>query len=43
MTEAGLGRSLPFDSGQVEDEEIDTASAALLESLDEQDADPAAR
>jgi hypothetical protein len=38
-----LRRSLPFDSGPIEDEEIDAASAALFELLDEEDADPTAR
>ena len=33
-----LRRSLPFDSGPLADEEIDAASAALFESLDEDDA-----
>ena len=30
-----LRRSLPFDSGPLEDDEINAASAALFESLDE--------
>ena len=38
-----LRRSLPFDSGHLADEEIDAASAALFKSLDEEDADTAAR
>jgi hypothetical protein len=32
-----LRRSLPFDSGPLEDEEIGAASAALFESLEEED------
>jgi hypothetical protein len=31
-----LRRSLPFDSGPLEDEEIGAASAALFESLEEE-------
>ena len=38
-----LRRSLPFDSGPLADEEIGAASAALFKSLDEDDADTAAR
>jgi hypothetical protein len=38
-----LRRSLPFDSGPLEDEEIGVAAAALFESLDEEDGYPAAR
>ncbi len=38
-----LRRSLPFDSGPLENEEIGAASAALFESLDEEDADAGAR
>jgi hypothetical protein len=38
-----LRRSLPFDSGPLEDEEIDAASAALFESLEEEDGHPAPR
>ena len=38
-----LRRSLPFDSGPLADEEIGSASAALFESLDEEDADAGAR
>lgn len=38
-----LRRSLPFDSGPLENEEIGAASAALFESLEEEDADPGAR
>jgi hypothetical protein len=33
FTEEVLRRSLPFDSGPLEDEEIGAASAALFESL----------
>jgi hypothetical protein len=43
FTEEVLRRSVPFDSGHLEDAEIGAASAALFRSLDEQDADPAAR
>ena len=43
FTEEVLRRSLPFDSGPLADEEIGAASAALLQSLDEEDADPAPR
>lgn len=43
FTDEVLRRSLPFDSGPLADEEIDAASAALFQSLDEEDADPAAR
>jgi len=43
FTEAVLRRSPPFDSGPLEDEEICAASGAFWESLDEQDANPAAR
>lgn len=38
-----LRRSLPFDSGPIEDEEIGAVSATLFESLDEDDAASAAR
>jgi hypothetical protein len=38
-----LRRSPPFDSGSLADEEIGTASAALFELLDEEDADTSAR
>ena len=38
-----LRRSLPFDSGPLEDEEIGAASAALFESLEEEDGHPAPR
>jgi hypothetical protein len=37
-----LRRSLLFDSGPLEDEEIDAASAALFRSLEEDDANAAA-
>ena len=43
FTEELLRRSLPFDSGPLEDEEIGAASAALFESLEEKDADSQAR
>ena len=43
FTEELLRRSLPFDSGPLEDEEIGAASKALFESLEEEDADPEAR
>jgi len=43
LTEELLRRSLPFDSGPLEDEEIGAASKALFESLEEEDADPEAR
>ena len=38
-----LRRSPPFDSGPLADEEIGAAAAALFQSLDEENADPAAR
>jgi len=38
-----LRRFLPFDSGPLEDEEIGAASAALFESLEEEDGHPAPR
>jgi hypothetical protein len=43
FTEEVLRRSLPFESGPLEDEEIGGASAALFESLEEEDGDPAPR
>jgi hypothetical protein len=43
FTEELLRRSLPFDSGPLEDEEIGAASATLFASLEEKDADPPAR
>jgi hypothetical protein len=38
-----LRRSLPFESGPLAYEEIGAAAVSLFESLDEEDADPAAR
>jgi len=38
-----LRRSLPFDSAPLEDEEIGAASAALFESLEEDNGHPAPR
>lgn len=38
-----LRRSLPFDSGPIDDEEIAGASSVLFESLDREDGDSAAR
>ena len=43
FTDEVLRPLLPFDSGPLEDEEIGAASAALFETLHEQDADPTAR
>jgi hypothetical protein len=43
FAEEVLRRSLPFDSGPLEDEEIGSASAALFQSLEREDADPTAR
>jgi hypothetical protein len=44
FTQEVLRRSLPFDSGPLEDEEIGAASAALFESLEgEDDGQPAPR
>jgi len=43
FTQEVLRRSLPFDSGPLEDEEIGAASAALFESLEEEDGHPAPR
>jgi hypothetical protein len=43
FTEEVLRRSLPFDSGPPEDEEIGTVSSALFQSLDEQDANSTSR
>lgn len=37
FTEEVLRRSLPFDSGSIEDEEIGFASSALFDSLDSND------
>ncbi len=43
FTDEILRRCLPFDSGPLADEEIGAASNALFQSLDKEDADPAAR
>jgi hypothetical protein len=43
FTQEVLRRSLPFYSGPLEDQEIGAASAALFESLEEEDGDPAPR
>jgi hypothetical protein len=43
FAEGVLRRALPFDSGPLAHEEIDAAAAALFESLEEENADPAAR
>jgi hypothetical protein len=43
FTGEALRRSLPFDSGPLENEEIGAVSSALFESLDEEDGHPAAR
>ena len=43
FTEEVLRRSLPFDSGPLEDEEIGAASEALFGSLEEEDGHPAPR
>jgi hypothetical protein len=43
FTEEVLRRSLPFDSGSLEDEEIGAASAGLFEFLGEEDGDTAPR
>ncbi len=43
FTEEVLRRSLPFDSGPLEGEQIGAGSEALFASLDDQDADPASR
>ena len=43
FTQEVLRRSLPFDSGPLEDEEIGAASAALFGSLEEEDGHPAPR
>ena len=40
FAEEVLRRSLPFDSGPLADEEVGAASAALFQSLEEEDADP---
>lgn len=38
-----LRRSLPLDSGPIEDEEIGQAATALFQLLDEENDDPGAR
>jgi hypothetical protein len=38
-----LRRSLPFDSGPLEDDEIGAASSTLFQLLDDEDAHPAPR
>jgi hypothetical protein len=43
FTQEVLRRSLPFDSGPLEDQEIGAASAALFASLEEEDGDSAPR
>ena len=43
LAEEILRRSLPFDSGPVEDAEIGAASASLFQSLGEEDAEPEAQ
>lgn len=43
FTDEVLRRSLPFDSGPLEDKEIGAASAAMFESLEKEDAHPAPR
>jgi len=43
FTEEVLRRSLPFDSGPLEDEEIGAVSAVLFESLEKDDGHPAPR
>ncbi|MGO9270049.1 MAG: hypothetical protein ACLQOO_07325 [Terriglobia bacterium] len=43
FTEEVIRRATPFDSGALADEEIGVASAVLFDSLEEEDADPAAR
>ncbi len=43
FAEEVLRRWLPLDSGPLADEEIDAASAALFQSLEEEDADPTSR
>ncbi len=43
FTDEVLRRSLPFDSGPLEDEEIGATSGALFNCLDEEDADPTPR
>jgi hypothetical protein len=43
FTQEILRRCLPFNSGELGDEEIGAASTALFESLDEEDGHSAAR
>jgi len=43
FTHEVLRRSLPFDSGALEDDEISAASAALFKSLEEEDGHSALR
>ncbi len=43
FTEEVLRRSLPFDSGPLADEEIGGASAALFDSLENEDGGPSTR
>jgi hypothetical protein len=43
FTQEVLRRSLPFDSGPLDDEEIGAASAALFEALEEEDGHSAPR
>lgn len=43
FTQEVLRRSLPFDSGPLEDQEIEAASVALFESFEGEDGDPAPR
>jgi hypothetical protein len=43
FTQEVLRRSLPFDSGPLEDDEIGAASAGLFESLEEEDGHSAPR
>jgi hypothetical protein len=43
FTREVLRRSLPFDSGPLEDEEIGSTSSAFFKYLDEQDADATPR
>ena len=43
FTQEVLRRSLPFDSGPLDDEELGAASAALFASLEEDDGSPTPR
>lgn len=43
FTQEVLRRSLPFDSGPLEDREIGAVSDALFASLEEEDGDPSSR